>query len=313
MYGNFTDNPTFEPLIIDENITINSINRDDGYRYLGTFVYPTNDIKEIIQRNINKRMVNVAKFYAWLSVNEWTPVDVKLMVFDACVFKALLYGVECWGNISFLEKKLQDLEIKALKTILHVKKGTTNDLIYHELRRPSIVTTIKDLQYNFFKKLGEIHEDAAIVKTIINKCGGCRMIRYYENLNGKNAERDISERYTKIAESQSSMCVYYRELDLMEKSDIYSSMLYDYYRIIITRWRLSNHSLNIETGRYTRPYTERTERICTLCTSSIEDEHHVIFVCPRYEDIRLGHNELVQKSATVAALFNPCDQIVMII
>ena len=64
MYGNFTDNPTFEPLIIDENITINSITQKDGYRYLGTFFHPTNDIKEIIKRNINKRMVNVSKYYA---------------------------------------------------------------------------------------------------------------------------------------------------------------------------------------------------------------------------------------------------------
>ena len=94
MYGNFTDNPTFEPLIIDENITINSITQKDGYRYLGTFFHPTNDIKEIIKRNINKRMVNVSKYYAWLSVNEWTPIDVKILVLDSCVFKALLHGVE---------------------------------------------------------------------------------------------------------------------------------------------------------------------------------------------------------------------------
>ena len=110
----------------------------------------------------------------------------------------------------------------------------------------------------------------------------------------------------KIAESQSSMCMYYRELGLIERTDIYSSMLYDYYRIIITRWRLSNHSLNIETGRYTRPYTERPERVCTLCTSSIEDENHVIFVCPRYDDIRMDHTQLIQKSTTVTAFLNPC-------
>ena len=31
MYGNFTEDPTYEPLVIDENITINSINQTDGY------------------------------------------------------------------------------------------------------------------------------------------------------------------------------------------------------------------------------------------------------------------------------------------
>ena len=131
------------------------------------------------------------------------------------------------------------------------------------------------------------------------------MIRYYENLDSKNAERDINDRNTKIAESQSSMCMYYRELGLMERTDIYSSMLYDYYRIIVTRWRLSNHSLNIETGRYTRPYTERPERVCTMCKTLVEDEHHVIFICPRYNDLRTEHGQLVRKSATVTAFLNP--------
>ena len=42
MYGNFTANPIFEPIICSDEITINSINSTDGYRYLGTFLYPTN-------------------------------------------------------------------------------------------------------------------------------------------------------------------------------------------------------------------------------------------------------------------------------
>ena len=306
MYGNFTANPTFEPLIIDENVTINSINQNDGYRYLGTFVYPTNDITNIIQRNINKRAVNVSKFYSWLSVNEFTPVDTKLMVFDSCVFQALLYGVECWGDISFIEQKLQEIEVKALKAIMHVKKGTTTDLLYHELRRPSISARIKDRQYNFFKKLSEIPEDEAIVRTIIRICNDSRMIRYYENLSDKNGEKDIDDREKRIVESESSMCIYYRELDLMTKTDIYSSMLYDYYRIILTRWRLSNHNLKIETGRYTRPYTERSDRICTVC-NSLEDEKHVIYLCPRYNDIRLQQTTLLERLPTIAELLNPGD------
>ena len=84
------------------------------------------------------------------------------------------------------------------------------------------------------------------------------------------------------------MSKYYRELGMMEKCDIYSSMPYDYFRIVITRWRLSNHNLMIETGRYMTPYTSREQRLCTLC-QSIKDEHHAIFICPRYTDLRENH------------------------
>ena len=83
-------------------------------------------------------------------------------------------------------------------------------------------------------------------------------------------------------------------------------MLYDYYRVILTRWRLSNHSLAIETGRYTRPYTERQDRVCAMC-NSLEDENHAIYLCPRYNDIRLEHASLLERSSTLAEFLNPAE------
>lgn len=118
------------------------------------------------------------------------------------------------------------------------------------------------------------------------------MLTYYKNLSDKNGNREIKEREDRILSSQQSLCRYYVELNLMNKSLIYNSMLSDYYRMIISRWRLSNHRLNIETGRYTKPITERKDRVCTLC-KIVEDEQHVIFICPRYEDIRRKYEEIV--------------------
>ena len=80
-------------------------------------------------------------------------------------------------------------------------------------------------------------------------------------------------------------------------------MLLDYYRIIISRWRFSNHRLNIETGRYTKPITERKDRVCTLCRV-VEDELHVIFECPRYENARNQYNHLTV-NRTITAFLNP--------
>ena len=68
VYGNFSKNPRLTPLVVDNNIVLNSIDPVKGYKYIGLSVYPTNDITEIIQRNVNKRMMNFAKFHAWLSV-----------------------------------------------------------------------------------------------------------------------------------------------------------------------------------------------------------------------------------------------------
>ena len=80
-------------------------------------------------------------------------------------------------------------------------------------------------------------------------------------------------------------------------------MLSDYYRLVISRWRLSNHRLNIETGRYTKPITERKDRVCTECRV-LEDEHHVVYVCPRYELVRDNYQHLTE-DGDIKTFLNP--------
>ena len=48
--------------------------------------------------------------------------------------------------------------------------------------------------------------------------------------------------------------------------------------------RISNHKLNIETGRYDK--ISRCDRICPVCSLDIEDEVHFLFDCAKYSSIR---------------------------
>jgi hypothetical protein len=55
----------------------------------------------------------------------------------------------------------------------------------------------------------------------------------------------------------------------------------------LARFRLSSHYLAVETGRWTR--TPHQNRICTKCQlGAVQDEHHTVFVCPAWQDIRMG-------------------------
>ena len=265
--------------------------------------FPTKNINEILKRNLNKRMGNISKFYAWLDVNTDTPVEVKLMVLYNCMFSAILYGVETWGDISYIEDLLLSIELTALKAILKVKSGTTNDLVLHELRRCNIIARIKDRQYVFYKKILELPPGNAVVKETLEICKDSKMITYYSKLKRDNSSADINAREKRIYESLSSMCIYYRQFNFRYKSCIYSSFLNDYYRFIITRWRISNHDLKIETGRYTKPYTPRENRICELC-DDIENEYHVIFNCPLYNSVRKSYPNLVAAN-NISEFLNP--------
>ena len=50
-----------------------------------------------------------------------------------------------------------------------------------------------------------------------------------------------------------------------------------------TKFRISNHKLKIETGRYSKPITPLEERICEKCLSDeIESEEHLLLKCSFY-------------------------------
>ena len=85
------------------------------------------------------------------------------------------------------------------------------------------------------------------------------------------------------------------------------SFVPEYLRVIITRWRLSNHDLRVETGRYVRPILPRDMRFCSRCNTVVEDERHALYDCPLYDGVRGNYVELLQKYPQVTQIFNPVD------
>ena len=229
-YCHFSDRATFEPVRIDTDCYINSVDKTHGYKYLGMVFYPTNNMKEIILKHLNRRSINISKLYGWSNVNDDTPFEIKLMIVGNCVISSMLYGAETWGDIYHVEHMLIDIEMKALKAILKVKKGTTNDLVLHELRRCSIISKIKDLQYKFFEKISQLQPLDAIISSVIEMCENSPFIAYYKNLISNNCERDILDREKRIMELSSSMRKNYRDQNFHNKCCIYNSFLNDYYR-----------------------------------------------------------------------------------
>ena len=67
------------------------------------------------------------------------------------------------------------------------------------------------------------------------------------------------------------------------------------HRIALTKLRLSNHKLAIETGRYSRPFKKPAERICPICKIEMEDEYHFLNICPAYQDKRCSLLDYLEK------------------
>ena len=139
--------------------------------------------------------------------------------------------------------------------------------------------------------------------SVLNLCRETSIVRYYESLHGHNKEDNIADRQRRIATSESSMMIYYRNLvDIVNEPMIYNSYMNDSQRQVITRWRLSNHKLQVELGRYSN--IPREDRKCTRC-NVLEDEYHAIFVCPAFHHLRVKHTEIMIKYNSVRAMLNP--------
>ena len=64
-------------------------------------------------------------------------------------------------------------------------------------------------------------------------------------------------------------------------------------RSILTRFRISAHTLEIETERYTTPKAPLENRLCKQCNlSEIENEEQFLINCPKYS---LHRKELFRK------------------
>ena len=72
------------------------------------------------------------------------------------------------------------------------------------------------------------------------------------------------------------------------------------HRITLTKLRLSNHKLAIETGRYVRPYKKLEERICPICKKDVEDEIYFLTLCPAYQEKRSTLFEYLNKEYTIS-------------
>jgi len=68
----------------------------------------------------------------------------------------------------------------------------------------------------------------------------------------------------------------------------------------LSRFRCSNHRLEVECGRHAKPESvSRRDMICCLCSlGAVQDEDHLLLVCPAHHDIRCKFSQQLGKQLT---------------
>jgi len=68
----------------------------------------------------------------------------------------------------------------------------------------------------------------------------------------------------------------------------------------LSRFRCSNHRLGVECGKHAKPENvPRRDKVCCLCPLGVvEDEDHLLLVCPAHNDIRCKFGQQLGQQLT---------------
>ncbi len=156
----------------------------------------------------------------------------------------------------------------ALKHLLGVRRCTPNDLCLVELWLPGIEAGVKDSQHKFWLTMVREQEGmtgnpfwfvCSLVKT--EKAHSARYVSAMLESDHIFSSQALSEFHNRVKLSSSTRMVTYCEIiPDIEVFPLYCSRkeIKEFYRVTVTRIRLSSHRFDIETGRWSRlPRAER--------------------------------------------------------
>jgi hypothetical protein len=72
----------------------------------------------------------------------------------------------------------------------------------------------------------------------------------------------------------------------------------------LSRFKCSNHRLEVECDKRAKPESvPRRDKVCCLCSiGAVEDEDHLLLVCPAHHDIRCKFGQQLGKQLTPCSL-----------
>ena len=130
---------------------------------------------------------------------------------------------------------------------------------------------------------------------ILKFCNPC-LSRQPDKLTNLHISELISSVKNKYREfwkhkiESSSKLDFYRKVKQNFSSEKYLDIVKNFNGLSkkdYVKLRISNHSLLVETKRYSRPKIPRENRICEFChLNEVEDETHFLFYCPQYTTFR---------------------------
>ena len=257
-----------------------------SYIYLGSPFTEDGRMSTILKMHLKTRVADLNKFKIFCKVNATMPYVYKKKVLLAAIISSLLYSSESWFEAQL--KTLEQMYVGALKALLGVRETTRTDVILIETGMPTLKELISLRTVRFMKKNIRSDKDDTPLAKAYKMCEekGTSGYRYIKRLLDSPEKEFLQELKQKFLNETGTKAMTYKEMNPeLRVHNVYESTTYidERKRTVFSKFRVSSHSLRIETGRWSR--VAREERMCD-CERSVQNEEHVVFDCEKTEEIR---------------------------
>ena len=289
-----------------------TIDHTNTYTYLGlklsstgNFNMAVNDLREKARR----------AFYAIRkSIRINIPIRIWLKIFKTVIQPIALYGSEVWGPLAkqdfanWDKHQIEILHTEFCKYILKVQRKTPNNACRAELGQFPLLIDIQKRAITFYRHLktsdpSSYHHQAlqsqeeSIERSPLSQL----VLRLTPNPPQPQDSPQTTWPNQMITKQKETYITYWKTTTKTQsKLDCYLALNRDYtvadylttitepkLRKTLTRYRFSDHSLAIETGRHRQNWLPREDRLCSLCSQGeVETELHFLLHCDKYKEIR---------------------------
>ena len=281
-----------------------------SYKYLGFLLTPSVEIRSGLYDLRDRALKAFMKLKSDLGYAFKQDILTTLHLTDSLISPILLYMSDFWGCLKMPKSNpIENIKMMICKQILGVQKQTTNIGVLLELgETPLSLNAIKLAVKNWERiRLGNANKvllasyreslEGSLtwisgIKNVLETNG---MLCFFQNSyrNTPIAYKNLFQRlidqfhqnaFETIRKEDSKLRTY----ALFKKNIGIESYLVEIRnpetRSAITKFRLSNHCLMIETGRYTN--IPKESRFCPFCENLPETESHFLIDCPTYKPLR---------------------------
>ena len=286
------------------------------FKYLGFVLSSTGKFAQSILSIAEQG--RIALFNMKSAVNFYADLDVKtkLKLFNCLILPILENACEVWGYCQ--ADKLDTLFLGFLKSVLGVRKSTPSVFIYRELNIYPLKLNRYLRIFKYWLKILSLPDNnpvKAVYKLLKNDLESQPdTINWVALLVKMLNESGLGYLWTNqnyLTEQNSFYCAlfkdriqdiilqdYNNDINNVSNNRLYRHLDHDFYgkdylrlikqshlRIAISKLRLGSHNFMVERGRWTRPKTLHTHRLCKTC-DTLEDEMHIFLECDRYIHLR---------------------------